>query len=512
MQDDTTNTAFEIRYDRRDVIFQGQAVSVGARAFDVLAYLATHSGRVVTKAELLDHVWNGTHVEEGNLTVQVSSLRRQFGAKAICTVPGVGYQFTLVPDQPVQDVPAIDTTPHPALPDKPSLAVLPFTNLTGDAGKDYLVDGIVSDLISALSRIPVIFVIASTSSFLYKGRAVDMAEVGRELGVRYVLEGSIQEAGGQYRITTQLVEAETGHTIWTDRFVGAVEDIFALQDQITERVAAEIEPSLIEAEAKRARSKPTKDLRAYDLNLQAVPLLLRVASLEDFHKGLALLDRALELDPDYSEAKALKCRAYMIAFASRWITHEEARVIVPLAEEVMKTHRNDPLSIASAAHALAYLDGQQRMGVAALKRAVALNPNSVIILGSSGWVHAYVGEVETSVEHFRRAIRINPLNPNIGFVHSGLGQALMTNGDLDTAIYHLELAHAETPEFYTTVLALAVAYWALDRKDEAAQMTALLLEKVPDMTVSSYLQRTPFIVAEYQALMRDALLATGVPR
>jgi TolB-like protein len=225
----------------------------------VLAYLHDHADRVVTKAELLDHVWSGMIVEEGNLSVQIAGLRKALGKEAIKTVPGVGYQLTLGARQRHRRKTA------PDVPSIPSLAVLPFANLTGAEGQDYLVDGIVTEIIAALSRVSGFFVISSTSSFTYKGRAVDLAQVGRELGVRYVLEGSIQQAGDRLRIFTQLVEAESGHTIWQNRFDGQVSEIFDLQDQIAEEVAGALEPKLIWAEAARTRTKPTDSLTAYEL-------------------------------------------------------------------------------------------------------------------------------------------------------------------------------------------------------------------------------------------------------
>jgi TolB-like protein len=248
----------DILSDQRTALLDGAELSLGARAFDVLAYLHAHADRVVAKAELLDHVWSGMIVEEGNLSVQIAGLRKALGKEAIKTVPGVGYRLTLgARAEPAQD-------PGPDVPEIPSLAVLPFANLTGAEGRDFLVDGIVTEIIAALSRVSGFFVISSTSSFTYKGRAVDLAQVGRELGVRYVVEGSIQQAGDRLRIFTQLVEAVSGHTIWQNRFDGQVSEIFDLQDQIAEEVAGALEPKLIWAEAARTRTKPTDSLSAYE--------------------------------------------------------------------------------------------------------------------------------------------------------------------------------------------------------------------------------------------------------
>ncbi|MFB0940275.1 MAG: winged helix-turn-helix domain-containing protein, partial [Paracoccaceae bacterium] len=210
----------EILMDLRVARLDGEDVPIGARAFDVLAHLDTHSDRVVSKAELLDAVWPDLTVEESNLSVQVSTLRKLLGKETIKTVPGIGYRLTFHGSTGAA-LPA-----GPQVPTKPSLVVLPFANLTGSTDREYLMDGMVQEITNALSRVSGIFVISSTSSLAYKGRSVDLSEVGRELGVRYVLEGSIQAAGERIRIFTQLVEAESGHTIWQDRFDGTAEDIF----------------------------------------------------------------------------------------------------------------------------------------------------------------------------------------------------------------------------------------------------------------------------------------------
>jgi TolB-like protein len=348
----------------------------------VLAYLDAHSGRVVTKAELLEHVWADLNVEESNLTVQIASLRKLIGARAIATVPGVGYQLTRSAKAPAEPPKALP------LPDKPSLAVLPFANLTGDAAKDYLVDGIVADLIAALSRIPVFFVIAASSTFTLKGRSVDLAEVGRQLGVRYLLEGSIQQAGDRLRINTQLVEAETGRMIWSNRFAGTLAEMFELQDAVTEQVAAAIEPNVILAEARRASAKPTTDLTAYDLCLQALPFAHRMPDFDSFVAARTLLARALALDPGYSRAKALICRLTEVARSERWLSREEVARCLPLAEDVVTDPRNDAMALAFAGIAIAFLGKQQQRGVHILRQAYALNPNSSHVLSASGWVHS----------------------------------------------------------------------------------------------------------------------------
>ena len=489
----------------RALRIDGETRQIGARAFDVLAYLDAHSGRVVTKAELLESVWADLNVEESNLTVQIAALRKLIGARAIATVPGVGYQLTLSAKAPAEPPKALP------LPDKPSLAVLPFANLTGDAGKDYLVDGIVVDLIAALSRIPVFFVIAASSTFTLKGRSVDLAEVGRQLGVRYLLEGSIQQAGERLRINTQLVEAATGHMIWSNRFSGTLAEIFELQDAVTEQVAAAIEPNVILAESRRASTKPTADLSAYDLCLQALPKVHRLPDFKSFVTARTLLERALVLDPDYAHAKALICRLTDAARSERWLSMEEAARCLPLAEDVVTDHRNDAMALAFAGITIAFLGRQQQRGLHILRQAYALNPNSSHVLYASGWVHTYVGDEVTAIDHFNRSLRINPLDPMIGQIRSGLGAALLMSGRVEESVATLEQALVEAPEYTASWLALAIANWELGRADEARRFGQKLLAREPGMTISKYIRDSPLTTPEMLCRMECGLRGIGIP-
>jgi len=494
---------FTLRRDRRDVLVGGTATPLGARAFDVLAHLEAHSDRVVTKAELLENVWGGLAVEEGNLTVQISTLRKVLGAAAIATVPGVGYKLT------VGGAPSVAAGPD--LPDLPSVAVLPFANLTGQASQDYLVDGIGTELIGALTKIPGLFVIAATSSFAYKGRAVHLPDVGRELGIRYVLEGSIQQAGGTLRISVHLVEAAGGRAIWSDRFTGAMDDIFELQDRLTESVAAAIEPTLRSAEALRSREKPKKDLRAYDLCLQVEPLMRFTAKPEDFTRAFALLDEAVALDPGYAHARALRCWAYTIAAGGRFIAVKDCQHVVPDAHALLESGTNDAIALTYAGHALAYLAHGAEIGLPALRKAKVLNPNSVTVLCSSGWLHTYVGAFETALGDIERALRLNPLDPNHGFVRSALGPILIGLGRVDEAIAMLEPSYHEAPGYGSTVFVLLIAYWAAGRVEDARRMADHLQVIRPELTVTETIAVSPYKHAPHLELFREALIGTGFP-
>ena len=490
----------------RDLWVNDAPASIGARAFDVLVHLQTHSDRVVSKQELLETVWEGLTVEDGNLSVQISALRKLLGSKAIATVPGVGYKLVTASEQTHGQ-----TQAGPPLPDKPSVAVLPFTNLTGRPDQDYLIDGIVADLASALNRVSGIFVVSTTSSFAFKGRVVSLADVGTSLGVRYLLEGSIQQAGEMLRITVQLSEAETGRTIWSERFTGTVADIFDLQDIISEQTVAAIEPSLLFEESRRARAKPTESLQAYDLTLQAAPLVLRVSSLADFRQAVEILDRALALDPDYALAKALKVRAHVMAAGSRAITHAEGAVAIPLAREILDVHQSDPLVLAYAGHMMAYLGGELAMGIQTLETAKSLNPNSVLVRVSSGWINAYAGRYAEGIADFEHAYRINPLDPNLGHCRSGHGFCLFGLKDYEGAVSLLEKALADDPGFGTTEQALGAAYEMAGRPLEAQRVIARYMKTWPGNTIAYYLRTTPFRDEDFRLRMASALRAAGVP-
>jgi TolB-like protein len=495
----------DILKDQRMARLDGADLALGARAYDVLAYLHDHADRVVTKAELLDHVWSGLIVEEGNLSVQIAGLRKTLGKEAIKTVPGVGYQLTLgaTPEAPPPSAPDV--------PSIPSLAVLPFANLTGAEGQDYLVDGIVAEVITALSRVSGFFVISSTSSFTYKGRAVDLAQVGRELGVRYVLEGSIQQAGDRLRIFTQLVEAESSHTIWQNRFDGQVSEIFDLQDQIAEEVAGALEPKLIWAEAARTRTKPTESLTAYDLCLRAAPLVSRLDRLDDLDEGLRLLREALSRDPGFVRAKGFYCLAHTSGVATRRWSFEKAKAARDTAFEVLNEAEDDALSLTYAGHYLAYVHNLHTDGMTAMTRAERLNPNSGQIAMLKGWVHIYRNENEAAITALARAKRLSPLHPQIGIMTCGFGNAHMQMGKIPEAASYFEQALSEYPEFVTSVQGLMACRFALGEIEEAKRLADIYRAKAPRFSVQEYIDNRPFESHSALAFVVDAMRALGFP-
>jgi TolB-like protein len=307
--------SFRLSVKRRELLKNGTAVQLGSRAYDLLLALVRRKGSLATKDELLAEAWPGTVVEENNLQVQISTLRKALGddpdgARYLLTVPGRGYRFVAPvevaadsshgPPNPT-DAHLSDAPARLPLPDKPSIAVLPFTNLSGDPEQEYFADGMAEEILTALARCTWLFVIARNSSFTYKGRAVDVRQVGRELGVRYVLEGSVRRAGSRLRFTGQLIDAMSGAHIWADRFDGELNDVFDLQDRITENVVAAIEPKLQLAEIERLKHKTSADLNAYDHLLRAQQFEYEFTE-KSVEKALHHLKQAIEIDPTYAPA------------------------------------------------------------------------------------------------------------------------------------------------------------------------------------------------------------------
>jgi TolB-like protein/class 3 adenylate cyclase/Flp pilus assembly protein TadD len=373
--------------------------------------------------------------------------------------------------------------PPLALPDKPSIAVLPFQNMSGDPEQEYFADGIVEDIITALSRVKWFFVIARNTSFTYKGKHVDIRQVGRELGVRYVLEGSIRKSGNRVRITGQLIEASTGNHVWADKFEGALEDVFELQDRITETVVAAIEPSLQVAEIRRSSFKPTDNLDAYDLYLRALSQHY-AHSRQSVDEALVLLNKAIILDPDYAFAKAFAAYLHCLRNNQAWATADEMARGGRLAQEALFSSRDEPTTIAFAAHALAWLTQDYDTALAAMDRAIHLNPNSAHILTRSGWLRVWVNDPDRAIPDLSRSMRLSPVDPEIGYVLGGLAYAYLLKGDHEKSFEFARRTTQEMPRWLTSWMALAMASMKLGKKEEAREAVRHLLRLSPDFSIS----------------------------
>jgi adenylate cyclase len=373
--------------------------------------------------------------------------------------------------------------PALALPDKPSIAVLPFQNMSGDPEQEYFVDGLVEDITTALSCMRSLFVIARNSAFTYKGRAVDVRQVGRDLGVRYVLEGSVRKAGSRLRITGQLVEAATGSHLWANRFEGALEDVFDLQDQITSNVAGAIEPHLQRAEIERAQRKPTNDLAAYDYYLRGVAMLQEGGSRRA-DEAQALFAKAYELDPEYAAAYGWAAMCVYLRRVDKPPAAAEIAEGVRLARLAARKGSDVAEALMCAGCAVTWVAADLDAGALLIERACTLNPNSAFAWGQSGWNVLARGDPQAAIAKFERAIRLSPTDPNRYYFSAGIARSHFNAGRYDEAISWSERSLSERPGVLTVLRVRAASYAMAGRSDEAQRAIADLLADWPDVRLS----------------------------
>ena len=390
---------------RRELTRDGTPVRVGSRALDILSVLVSAHGDVVAKQELMERVWPGQVVEENNLQVQISALRKALddgggGQSHLVTVPGRGYRLVGLTDAP------------PGQPDRPSIAVLPFHNLGDDPAKDHVADGIVDDIIMALGRLRWLTVIARNSSFTYKGRAVDVKQVGRELGVRYLLEGSVRWASRRLRIGVQLIDAATGGQHWAERYDLEVDDIFVAQDKITRSVAAAIEPHLLVAEGARALSRFASDLGAWELVARAQAQFWRLTRA-DHETAVAALKRAAEGYPDYAPARSLLGFCLVFAAHMGWSDRDQGLAAGRQhALRAIALDDRDPWGHIALGY-WAMMERRTEESIAAFRGALNLNPNSAVGHCYMSHILAFAGRDREAIEHAETAISLSPLDPEM---------------------------------------------------------------------------------------------------
>ncbi len=392
---------------------------------------------------------------------------------------------------------------------RPSIAVLPFVNMSGDPEQEYFADGIVEEIITALSHMRWLSVIARNSSFTYKGRNVDVKQVGRELGVRYVLEGSVRKAGNRVRITGQLIEAATQHHIWADRFEGSLEDVFALQDRVTESVVGAIEPSLRKAEILRGRAKPTENLDAYDCYLRAVAALYEL-TLEGHEVAETYLKRAIELDPHYASAKARYAYSLIFRRVQGWARPEDGATALAIAREALSEGGDDPLVLARVAMTLTYFARDNEQAVVLADRAIDLDPNSAEVLIMSAWVHCFnCVDPDRSIDQFTRAMRLSPRDPDTGRACAGLAFANLIAARDEEGLRWSQRALNEVPHLTVAHRAQILALVRMKRIDEARDTARRMMEIDPDFTITT--RMPPYRDPIFRKELHAALQKLGLP-
>jgi TolB-like protein len=422
----------------------GAPVQLRAKSLELLLFLASQAGRVVSKDELVEEVWNGQAVTEDSITQCIHDVRRALAdgeQNLIRTVPRRGYLFA--GQVTTGDVPkALQSAGPPvAASDGPSLAVLPFLNLSGDPGQDYLADGMVEEITTALTRMKWLFVIARNSSFSYKGRNVDVGTIGRELGVRYVLEGSVRRASDRMRVNAQLVDAGSGVHLWAEKFDGTLEDIFDLQDQITAKVVGAIAPRLELAEIDRVSRKPTGSLQAYDYYLRGLAAIYRVTR-EGNDEALSNLHRAIERDPGFATAYGVAARAYVQRASGMWIEdfEQELGEAERLARRAVELGQDDAVALASAAFALCELCDDPQSATLCVDKALVLTPSLASAWLYSAWIRVAIADWQTAFDHLGQVWRLSPNDPQAFSIHCCEGMAHFCARNYEKAMASAEAA------------------------------------------------------------------------
>jgi adenylate cyclase len=475
---------FRLDLGRPELRCDGQPVRLHRRALGILCALAEAKGEIVSKDELMARLWPGRIVEEGNLHVHVSALRKSLdeqgeGHSLVVTVPGRGYRLADL--NGLRPVPSAEESLEPRLPDKPSIAVLPFANLSGDPDQEYFADGMAEEITTALSRIRWLFVIARNSSFTYKGQAVDVKQIGRKLGVRYVLEGSVRKSGNRVRITAQLIDATNDAHLWADHFDGSLEDVFDLQDQVAIRVAGIIEPTLRAAEIRRSLDRPRSDPTACDLYLRALGAG-RSWEKKDYMEALDLLSQAIEQDATYGPAFALSAMYYAALNANGWTDDPEAtrQKAVWLARRAARNAGGDASTLGRAAYALGYLGENIDVAMALMDQSLHINPSFADGWRWSGWLRLWAGLPDVAIDHFERSLRLSPLEPR-GATSMATGVAHFFARRLDEARTILLVSLHDHPDWVPTNRFLAACYAHLGQLDEAKTIIKRLHDLTPEV-------------------------------
>lgn len=506
------------------------------KVFKVLHHLAENAGRLVSKEELQNIVWGDVIVSDDSLVQCVRQLRRTLGDdehRLIKTVSRRGYLLDahVLPHDLGSSASAQPTaasggdgavvrriaspampSPPLALPDKPSIAVLPFENMSGDREQEYFADGMVEDITTALSRFKSLFVIARNSSFSYKGRSLDIRQVGRELGVRYVLEGSVRKAAGKVRITGQLVDCETRNHLWADRFDGSLEDVFELQDQVTIGVVAAVVPKVDQAEIQRAKRKPVESLDAYDNYLRGMAKVYEFTR-HSHDEALRLFYRAIDLDADFVTPYAMAVRLYGARKVQGWIGDkdwEEAETS-RLALRISAIGRDDAVALSWAGHALVWICRDDEVGPRLLDEALSINPNLAVAWQLRASISLFLGQPEAAIEQNARALRLSPLDPVSFLSETTIASAYLMLGKYDEAMGWAAKARMHNGKWAAALRISAAASALAGNTEEAQKMVAHIRRLIPAACISEFRAINPYRRLQDGELIIQGLRLAGMP-
>jgi TolB-like protein/Flp pilus assembly protein TadD len=510
---------------RRELRQGDGLVAVEPQVFDVLKYLIETRDRVVSRDDLLDAVWNGRIVSEATLSSRLSAARTAIGdtgaeQRLIRTLPRKGVRFVGAV-QEIADAapkPSGDAAPAEAVawhvgPKLPAVAVLPFTNMSGDPEQDYFADGVAEEIITALSRNSGLFVIARNSSFTFKGNAIDVRQVGQELGVGYVLVGSVRRGRERLRITGQLIDAVSGACLWSDGFDGDPQDVLELQERVSESVAAVIEPTLQLAEIGRLRRDPPVRLDAYDFLLRAFALVSDFTAVS-MEAALDCLGQALAIDPSYAPAMAAAAYCRAQCHFQGWVQQDDAgrSEALRLAWRAVEFAPNDAQVLWMAAFAVWNMADTERERARELfSRSLLINPNSAMALTLAGWIETMCGNQPAGRDMVSRAERLNPRDPRGWLMAGVMAIAAVIDENYAEAVRWAERALSQNRRFAVALRVLAVALVKLGQQDRAEKAVQELLEIEPELTISNFFERIPVPLESMAKTYADALRAAGLP-
>jgi TolB-like protein len=491
----TTHQLGPFRLDgQAKILFHGtEPLGLGQRAVTLLQVLVQCAGAPVSKDALIEAGWPGLAVEEGNLTVQIAAVRRVLaqepgGENWIETLPRRGYRYIGPVSPPRDEISAAIsmTEAMRTLSDRPSIAVLPFQSLSDDPEQEYFADGIVEEIITGLARIKEVLVIALNSSFTDRSNAVDVRQIGRELGARYVLEGSVRRAGGRVRVGAQLIDAATGAHLWAERYDREFKDVFKLQDDITLSVVGAIEPNLREAEIERVKRKRPESLDAYDLVLRASPHVY-AATPEESAKGIPLLESALALQADYAGAHGLLAWCHEILFVRGGRSDENRVAAIRHARAALAHGRDDATALGLGGFVIAMVEHDRATAFQAFEQALALSPSSALPLLLGAIALAYGGEAERAIDYGERALRISPVQDRTKFYsHHALSMAYFLTGRYQEAADAARLAIQSGPDVSVSHCFLVAPLVKLERLEEGKMVASRVLALQPSFSSAGF--------------------------
>lgn len=527
---------FEVDQLARELLKGGEPVAVEPKVFDLLVMLISNRDRVVTRDELIDRLWDGRIVSDAALDTCIKAARRAIGDDGksqhlIRTLPRRGFRFVgevverpdrlkaeAMAGQPFEQLQLPSPFDRQAatrlhkLPDQPSIAVLPFTNLSADPEQAYFADGIAEDLINALSRISWFFVIARNSSFSFRQEKQDVGGICEKLGVRYLVEGSVRKSASRVRVSVQLIDGPAGIHLWGERYDGALTQMFELQDSIIESLIGAIEPRLRNVEVARARRKRPDSMGAFDLLLQALPHHWAM-SHKGFDQAVKLLDRSIELAPDYAEALgyAAACRAFRPLHNCSPDPSRDFQEADSLQQRALEADPSDPVALRSAAFVVVLTRRDYATAFDLIDRALAVDQNSALTWGYRGWIGIWSGDQRAAIADLDRALRLSPFDQWISTYTLGKSFALTMSGRFAEGLFWARRAMQENSDWTASYRGLVAGLVLNDKFDEAHAVAARLTLIDPTFSVKRWSQTAPFRGTDGQEVFFEALRIAGLP-